>query len=195
MYETNLCEKIAEGKKGNVEIVHFEINEEQAKNFNFKCVISGDIFGQLKAGKYVKLLIDDEVVMSDTTMEKMTNANFIYNAYGDVLIAGLGLGLIINPLLEKEEVTSITIIEKNQNVIDLVGPYYNNPKINIINGDIFTWKPPKGKKWDTIYFDIWSDRCSDNIKEMKTLHRRFGKRVNRENGKRGYINSWYRDYF
>lgn len=63
---------------------------------------------------YVRLFdkMKKQVVMSDTPMEKHTNQEFLDAAHGDVLIAGLGIGLIVMPLLDDPEITSITVVEK-----------------------------------------------------------------------------------
>lgn len=46
-------------------------------------------------GTYVKLSHNGECVISDISMEKRTNMDFYCNAYGDVLVGGLGIGMII----------------------------------------------------------------------------------------------------
>lgn len=97
---------------------------------------------------------------------------------GDVLIAGLGIGMIVLPISEKEEVNSITVIEKSPEVIELVEKplrkVMENPeKLKIIEADIFDWKPTQ--KYDTIYFDIWYTICDTNLDEISKLNRKFGK--------------------
>ena len=61
----------------------------------------------------------DGIMMSDTPMERNTNRDFIRKANGDVIIFGLGLGLVIIPLLKKENVKSILVVELYQDLIDL----------------------------------------------------------------------------
>ena len=72
-------------------------------------------------GIYMKLTHNGECVMSDTSMKKRTNMDFYCNAYGDVLVGGLGIGMIILAIQDKPEVRSITVIEKHPEVIDMVG--------------------------------------------------------------------------
>jgi spermidine synthase len=124
--------------------------------------------------------------MSDTRLEQSTNREVVSQARGDVLIAGLGIGFILVPILKKNEVTSITVVEKHQDVIDLVGPRFNDPRLTILQGDILTWRPPKGSTYSTIYFDIWPNICSDNLTEMTRLERRFKPRLQ----KNGWMGSW-----
>jgi len=127
-------------------------------------------------GKYVRLCDRTGCVMSDTDMEKRTNRNFIYNANGDVFVAGLGIGLIILPIQDNKEVKSITILEKYSEVIELVGKQLPlNDKVKIIHGDVFEYEFPKGTKFDTIYFDIWNYVNEDVYEEMKILKKKYRK--------------------
>jgi hypothetical protein len=114
-------------------------------------------------------------------MERSSNREFVRNANGKVLIAGLGIGLIIHNILEKENVSHITVIEKHKDVIDLVSPYFKSKKITFICADILEWLPPVGEKFDIIYFDIWPTICGDNMKEISMLHNRFKNKLNRSN--------------
>ena len=51
--------------------------------------------------------------------------------------------------------------------------------------DAFEYKPPKGKRYDAVWHDIWDGICTDNLKDMKKLHRKYGKNSN-------YQASWAR---
>ena len=128
-------------------------------------------------------------MMSDTRMEHVTNYRVVQEARGNVLIAGLGLGIILHPILAKNEVLSVTVIEKYADVIALVSPTVKNDKLTIIQGDIYEWKPVKGTKYDTLYFDIWADSTTDKLEEMRKLHLRFKPYKVKE----GWMNSWRRD--
>lgn len=178
---------IKEGKQGVAEIVHYEISKEESQMSWIRAMMRRD--EPVKEGKYVKLKINGSLYMSDTQMEKRSNRGFVANANGNVLIAGLGIGLIIAPLLKRENVTKITVIEKYQDVIDLVAPNFKSEKLEIICADILEWKPEKGIKYDTIYFDIWQDICADNLEEINKLHRRFKSYLNRENPV-SFMDSW-----
>ena len=153
-----------------IEIGDFKLSKFKIEKDNFRARMDG-----ISCGDYVRLTQKDDVVMSDTDMEKETNSKFVRNAHGDVLIAGLGIGLIVLPIQDKEEVNSITIIEMNQEVIDLVTPQLPlNSKVRIIKADIFKWKPEQGTRYDVIYFDIWNYINTDIYQEeMKPLKNRF----------------------
>lgn len=151
---------------GDFKIEHFEIKER-----TFREILDG-----IPPGNYVKLTHNGEVVMSDTPMEKRTNASFVVNAYGDVLIGGLGIGMIIAAIQCHEKVNSITVIEKHQEVIDLITSQISfKDKVRIINADVFEWKPEKGQRFDCIYMDIWNYINKDVYHdEMKPLKRKYG---------------------
>lgn len=72
-------------ENGDFNLEHFEV-----RNGDIRAILSG-----VNPGNYVRLMHRGEVVMSDTYMEKRTNSGFCANAYGDVLIGGLGIGMII----------------------------------------------------------------------------------------------------
>ena len=141
-------------------------------------------------GTYVRLIINDRLVMSDTRHEQGTNMGFLRNAHGRVLIAGLGIGMIVVPILDDPDVGSVTVVELIQDVIDIVQPQIAHPKLTIIRGDINTWRPAKGERFNTIYFDIWTDATVGNLPQIARLHRSFARYLDR-NDDRCWMNSWF----
>lgn len=132
----------------------------------------------IPTGNYVRLIIDGECMMSDTPMEKRTSMDFMINAYGDVLICGLGIGMVILPLLENEKIKTVTVLEKYQDVIDCVLPqiekYDTEKKLKVIHQDCFEFTTKD--KFDTIFIDIWAYVNSDVYKEeMQPLKRKYRK--------------------
>lgn len=177
---------LTEGEVGDFRLVKYSITDK-----DWKAKLDG-----IPNGDYIKLENGmtnyASVMMSNTPMEKRTNRQFILNANGDVFIAGLGIGLIVLPIQDKIEVNSITILEKNQEVIDLVGSQLPlNDKVTIIQGDVFDYEFPKGTKFDTIYFDIWDYINSDVYEEMKLLKKKYRKykRMSKEN-QNVYMGCW-----
>jgi spermidine synthase len=143
------------------------------------------------AGNYTRLVIDGQIMMTDTGMECYSNREFVKEARGKVLVAGLGIGLILYNILDKAEVTEIVVIEKYSDLIDIVAPEIkNHPKIKIIHADIDEWNPEKKEMFDTIYFDIWADISTDNLPHIAALEKRFKKHLN----KGGWMNSWMKQY-
>lgn len=93
-------------------------------------------------------------IMQNTTKEYRECQQFVNAATGDVLIAGLGLGCIHVPLLQNQNVISVTIVEKYQEVIDLVWQHCpKDGRFRIIHDDIYTWTPDK--HFDVAWFDSW----------------------------------------
>jgi hypothetical protein len=114
--------------------------------------------------------------MSDTPAEILDHWGLFQKASGRVLMFGLGLGMSTLMLARKSEVTAITVVELEQDVIDLVGPHvleHGAGKVTIVQGDAFSWKPPKGEKYDLAWFDIWDGICMDNCPGMGRLKKRF----------------------
>lgn len=177
-------------KQGVAQISHIEFDESKDYMFNLRAVRDGGSMFRMYNGKYVRLHINGELMMSDTAMERISNKDFMDNAKGRVLIAWLGLGLIISNIIDKPEVTEVVVIEKYQDVIDLVSPKFANPKLKVICADIDEWRPEKGEKFDTIYFDIWADITTDNLSHISKLHNSFkGFKV-----KGGWMDSWMKAY-
>ena len=139
---------------------------------------------------HTRLLINNCLVMTDAAFEHQTNFEVVSQATGDVLIAGLGIGMILTRILDRKEVSSVTVVEKSLDVIRLVGPHFSSPKLTIVEGDIYRWIPKDGVRFDTIYFDIWPDICTDSLDDVTKLHRRFRKYLRTG----GWMGSWCRDY-
>lgn len=164
------------GKKGAWEVKPFTVTEEEAKLSRFRNIINGHPERAVSAGDYWKLTENGYIYMSNTPAEVNDHMNFIRNARGSVLIAGLGLGMVIKALLKKPEVSRIVVVEISQDVIDLVGwAYKDDPRVEIVCSDIFEFKTKE--HFDYAWFDIWPNICSDNYPEMKKLHRKFARTV------------------
>ncbi len=174
---TDVLAKIPPSTHGSAQIVH--------DTPGFMDRMNGALNGQpLNRDKYARLLIGNRLYMTDAEFERKTNAEFMREAHGDVLIAGLGIGLILDPLFARCK--SVTVIEKNADVIALIAPHY--PQATVIHGDILSWEPPAGSSWDTIYFDIWPGISSSDVAEGRKLERRFKKYLRED----GYMQSWSR---
>ena len=197
-------------KKGKVEISTYEFLSKNNPLYNLRSLFDDGGLTRMADGKYVRLIVDNELMMSDTQMEKRSNQAFVMHAHGRVLIAGLGIGLILHNLITPTKdpyeickgggssitsgkITEVIVIEKSQDLIDLVSPYFKHDKIKIIQGDIFEWKPNKGEKFNTIYFDIWPDINTDNLEEIRKLHNRFKGFVDRADPLH-WMNSWMKEF-
>src|SRR3989344_7144313 len=103
-------------------------------------------------GLYDLNFLDYGDIMSNRDVEKKHNMEIIREGRGDVLIAGLGIGLIILPIMNKTEVRSIEVVELQQEIIDLIIPMLPlNEKVKVIRGNIIDFIP--NHKYDCIYID------------------------------------------
>lgn len=95
-------------------------------------------------------------IMQDTEQEYSEHDWLVERMSGDVFLGGLGIGMIHIPLLDSDDVTSVTIIEKEQDVIDLIWEdCARDDRFTIIHADINTWTPPEGSSWDVVWLDTW----------------------------------------
>lgn len=184
---------IPEGEVGTARTSYIQLSKEDVFIDNLHNIFNGFSQGVVEPGKYTRLHVNGTLYMSDTPMERQSNSWFVSRANGRVLIAGLGIGLVLPPILAKENVSEVVIVERSQDVIDLISPHFDSPKLKIIQADVFEWKPAKGEKFDTIYFDIWPDVCTDNLEQIAKLHQRFKFYVNRTNSE-AFMDSWQRDF-
>lgn len=189
---------LPEGANGEAKIKHHEVTETEAKYAAVRAVVTGDATLVVQPGTYAQLWVGKTLMMSDTEMERRTNREFIYRAKGHVLVAGLGIGMVVPPLLAKGRVTKVTIVEKYQEAIDLVeGPLRaylekegldHKERLEIVCADIFDYKAPRGTKYDVIYFDIWPDMSTKNLEDMEVLHKKFQYR----RAPQSWMGSWFR---
>lgn len=167
-----LYDIIPEGQIGMFKISHFQLDDFHVATFKLKDALDrrGEC-SDLTPGIYTKLSRNGSIIMSDMPMEHRSSAEFLEKARGDVFIAGLGLNIIA--LQEKPEVSSIVVVEKYREVIDLVYPYLPlKKKCTVICSDIFDYIPTPTHKFQTMYFDIW-DKINYDINEKETLSEMF----------------------
>jgi len=94
--------------------------------------------------------------MSDTPMEQEALRIPSLVARGDVLIVGLGLGLLPTLIkIRNEMVDSITIIERNREVANLVYNKIKSRKSSLLLNDGESYLSVPGRKFDFIFIDVW----------------------------------------
>lgn len=172
---------VPEGQKGKWKIERFIVSEQDEKMTHMQSIFSGGR-GYVPAGTYTKLsCVGRGTIMSDTPDEKRDHLHAVWKASGHCLINGLGLGMVLNAVLQRNAtlpVTKVTVIELEQDVIDLVGPHYlSDPRVEIVNASAFDYNPPKGEKYGMVWHDIWDNICGDNLPEMTQLKRKYGRRT------------------
>lgn len=189
-YRDKYMVDVPDGASGNWGVRKFSVNEKEASLGATLAMYSGGGLGRfVPSGIYTALyrargpFIPDEnmgdIIMSDTPDEIRDHSRFMHRSKGDVLIAGLGLGMVLQGCAVKNEVTSVTVIEQSPDVIKLVEAHYKakpfGHKVTIVNADIFEWKPTKGVKFDYAWYDIWDNLCTDNLDEIAKLNRKFAR--------------------
>lgn len=165
---------VPEGESNGWKVERFEISENQAM-----IAMLRDGIRAPRPGTYTRLTHGCDTVMSDTPAEMRDHRMPVRMAHGNILIHGLGLGMVLQACMAKYSVTKATVIEKSEDVISLVAPHYENmfgDRVEIIKGDAMTWKSPKGIRYGMVWHDIWTHICQDNYEQMKTLHRRYGRK-------------------
>ncbi|RYC70739.1 hypothetical protein EQG79_00875 [Spirosoma sordidisoli] len=172
---------VPDNRSGNWSVETFEVPKNDPTQI-FSIMKSGR---GVPPGTYKRLMRGGTVVMSNTPDELFDFHKVQHLAHGSVLINGLGLGCLVRVLLNKSEVTQITVIEKSEDVIALVKPYLVDSRLTIIQADAFSFQPPKGARYDFVWHDIWDYICSDNLKQMAILHRKYARRS-------GWQDSWAR---
>lgn len=83
-------------------------------------------------------------------------------------------GMVLHVILQKKEVTHVTVIEKEQDVINLVAPaFIDDKRVDIICADAMTYQPPAGVTYDVCWHDIWTYFSAENLQEMENLERKY----------------------
>ncbi len=183
------------GKAGAAEVTHFTVSEFDSR---MTMLNRNPSINSVPAGRYARLTVRGQIQMTDTRMERRTNSAVIRESHGDVLIAGLGLGMILTAILPKPEVTAVTVVEREPDVIALIEPPLrkklkgSSRKLTVVRADIFDYKPTQ--KFDTIYFDIWPEISCDNLPQIAKLHNRFKSKLRRGEGLTPWMNSWMAEY-
>jgi hypothetical protein len=113
-------------------------------------------------------------IMSDTPSEIHGHDDAFERAHGNVLITGLGLGVVVSALLAKPEVEHITVVEIDRDVIALTGPYYEDEtRVTIVNMDAMGYAAtrqrarvdPPLRDFDFAWHDIWSTISNRNLRD------------------------------
>ena len=108
---------------------------------------------------YLALTEGNNIWMSLNPNEIETMKPFIKTAKGDVLVLGLGMGYVPFMMALKPEVKSITIVEKDPDIISLFNTliyqnFKNKGKIKIVEDDGINFVK-RQNKYDYIFADLW----------------------------------------
>lgn len=153
---------------------------------DFKYESDGRVIPQIgffnETFKYPAIYQNNRLWMSITPNEIETMKEPINIVSGNVLAFGLGMGYFAYMVSNKENVKSVTIIEKDENVIELfkkvlLPQFKHIEKINIIHSDAFDYMENEflDNKYDYVFTDIYHD-ASDAIDvylKMKEYEKKY----------------------
>lgn len=171
------------GKYGRIDLMYEAIEPmELFVADDFEVDAQGRVLPQLgwfdRCFTFPAIREDERVWMTVTPNEINTIQPAIRQSRGKVLTYGLGLGYYAFHCLLKEDVTSVTVVEKNPAVIDLftrlILPFFpRRDALHIIQADAFDYAaqtmPHEG--YDTVFTDLWHD-VADGLpmyRRMKAL--------------------------
>ncbi|MBE6537406.1 MAG: hypothetical protein E7673_05580 [Ruminococcaceae bacterium] len=127
--------------------------------------------------EFPAVLEDGNEWMTLTPVDLDTSEYAIERAFGKVVTFGLGLGYFAYMASEKDEVKSVTVVEKSEKVIELfkkyVFPSFNHPeKIRIVISDAFEYaeKAMPKENFDFAFVDTWRD-ASDGAPMYEKMKR------------------------
>ena len=130
--------------------------------------------------EFPAVLEDGNEWMTLTPVDLDTSDEAIERARGRVVTFGLGLGYYAYMVSEKENVESITVVEKSSDVIALfkeyVLPQFSHPeKVVIVNEDAFEYAEHTmpSESFDVAFVDTWRDASDGALmyERMKRLER------------------------
>lgn len=116
----------------------------------------------IKPYNYLTLSCDNAIWMLITPHEINTMQEAIENAKGNIVTFGLGLGYFAYMCSIKDNVNSVTIVEKDENIIALfkkhILPKFLNPnKIHIVLDDAISYIKTNKFTYDFAFVDLWRD--------------------------------------
>lgn len=110
--------------------------------------------------KFPALSFKGRIWMNISPNEINTMQPSIDEAYGNVLVLGLGLGYYPFMISKKHNVKSVTIIENDSKIIDIFNknllPFFPfKSKIKIIKNDAYEYTKKNSGNYDYIFADLW----------------------------------------
>lgn len=99
-----------------------------------------------------------ECVMHDRLCELNTHLNFMLRAHGHVLITGLGLGCVVRGTLLNPKVESITVVERDKDIIQMVWPHMpQDPRLTLEHSCAIEFCKKTDRRFDTAWHDLWNN--------------------------------------
>lgn len=144
----------------------------------------------LKQNGYNFLWIDGYLWMWDIPIERQIQKKIADQAYGIVLVAGYGLGIVQQYLMQNKDVNLILTVEQHKKVVDLCYKEYERIYGTLpIYGDFYKFK--NHLKFDCIIGDIWDDITPEQLPK----YIKFKNHAQTLLTPGGKILAWGKDYF
>ncbi len=192
-------------KVGHWRVERYTVDESDVMLINMRAAIDGRMRRILPPGTYTRLGTKGDpkgpgFVMSDTPAEAWEHLEAIRatrlaihnltNGHGiKILINGLGIGFLLKALLTLPQVELIRVVEIQPEVIQMIAPRYQCPRVEIVQADALEYRPAKGERFDVVWHDIWEDGLhEDTWPQCKLLHRRYGRLTN-------WQGAWSKEYY
>lgn len=172
--------ELPEARSGVYTVKQFEVTEQAAKIETLRAIMGGG--RGVPAGQYTGMWQGGRLWMSDTPDEISDQYEFLHEARSRdpqrVLIGGLGLGITVDMALSIESVEHVDVIEVSPDVVALTGQrFVGDDRVQIHTADVYEKKWPTGTRWDMAWFDVWEHITADNLPEMASLARSYGRRA------------------
>jgi len=134
--------------------------------FNLIPEMENDYFHVLKNSGHVylfqKMPNGTEMGLINSQMWEALSHDTLFNAahVSKVLLAGLGLGYDTWKIRDNPEIETIHVVEKSQELINMLGEYTQNEKVTYINDHILNYLQTTDHQYDLIWIDIFpADIC------------------------------------
>lgn len=160
---------------GDYRLQSYIVSEQDAKIFNLREALHSHRF--IAPGRYTALTQCGQVWMTDTPAEWVDHIEIVDHAYyygGYVLVLGLGLGMVVQAVLDMPQVQGCTVVELSPDVIKLVAPTYKRrygKRFNVVCADAFKWSPDH--LYSAVWADIWPSLCGSNLPQIAKLRKRY----------------------
>ncbi len=135
------------------------------------------------------LWIDDYLWMWDIPVERRAQKKIADQAYGDVLVAGYGLGAVQGYLLENKKVTSVLTIEKLGDLIEELKKRDGFVHGDVQIGDFYEYNSKR--KFDCVIGDVWEDIEEEALEE----YTKFKKKAEALVAPKGKVLAWGQGFF
>lgn len=110
------------------------------------------------------LWIDDKLIMWDLPQEKKDQQRLAKQAFGKVLVAGYGLGLVQEYLIQNRDVHSVLTVELHKEVIEECRRIYGKIFGDVVIGDFFDFNPNQ-EKFNCVIGDTWENVGQESLED------------------------------